>query len=168
MHSSLDPPWERAMSKWSATSRRCFPAVLCCAIVAALPAAAASNKDNKPSIAVKSSPLMGFAPFRVVLTAEVNGGPDDYEQYYCASVEWDMGDGIKAEEQQDCDPYEVGKSQIKRRYVREQVFNTPGEFRVTFKLKKKNKVVGTGATMIRVRPGARDGDEIIRLDSAGH
>ena len=72
---------------------------------------------------------MGFAPFRVVLTADVKGGPDDYEQYYCATIEWDMGDGNRAEQSADCDPYEAGKSQIKRRYVREQVFDTPASSR---------------------------------------
>lgn len=153
------------MSIWSATSRGSLVAVLCSGL-AVPPTAAASSKDdkpkdNKPTIAIKSAPAMGFAPFRVVLTADVKGGPDDYEQYYCATAEWDMGDGNRAEQADDCDPYEAGKSQIKRRYTREQVFDTPGEFRVVFKLKQKNKVVGTGVTTIRVR-GMRDGDEIIR------
>ncbi len=149
------------MSSWSATSRGWCLSLICCAF-AVSPTTAASDKDNKPSIALKSAPVTGFAPFRVVLTADVKGGPDDYEQYDCATAEWDMGDGNKAEQSVDCDPYEAGKSQIKRRYVREQVFDTPGEFRVLFKLKQKNKVVGSGATTIRVRPGLRDGDEIIR------
>jgi len=153
------------MSIWSATSRGSLVAILCSGL-AVLPTAAASSKDdkpkdNKPTIAIKSAPAMGFAPFRVVLTVDVKGGPDDYEQYYCATAEWDMGDGNRAEQADDCDPYEAGKSQIKRRYIREQVFDTPGEFRVVFKLKQKNKVVGTGVTTIRVR-GMRDGDEIIR------
>ena len=143
------------MSICSIRSRGFFPAVLFCS-AAALSSPAASGVDNKPSIAVRSAPAMGFAPFRVVLTADVKGGPDDYEQYYCATIEWDMGDGNKAEQQLDCDPYEAGKSQIKRRYVREQVFDTPGEFRVVFRLKQKNKVVGSGQTMIRVG-GIRDG-----------
>jgi hypothetical protein len=133
----------------SATSRGLFPTVLFCAL-AAISSSATSGKDNKPSIAVKSSPANGFAPFRAVLTADVKGGPDDYELYYCATIEWDMGDGNRAEEQQDCEPYEAGKSQIKRRYVREQVFDTPGEFRVLFRLKQKKKVVGTGQTTVRV------------------
>jgi hypothetical protein len=120
--------------------------------------AARSGTDNpKPSIELKVSPSMGFAPFRAVLTADIRGGADDYEQFYCATVEWDMGDGNKGEQQLDCDPYEAGKSQIKRRFVREQVFNTPGEYRVMFRLKQKNKVVGAGQTTIRVRPGLRDG-----------
>jgi hypothetical protein len=148
------------MSIRSAWPRRSLCILLGC--LAVLSTTAASSKDDKPSIGLKSAPAMGFAPFRVVLTADVKGGPDDYEQYYCATAEWDMGDGNKAEQAVDCDPYEAGKSQIKRRYVREQTFDTPGEFRVVFKLKQKNKVVGTGTTTIRVRPGLRDGDEIIR------
>ena len=82
------------MSIWSATSRGSLVAVLCSGL-AVLPTAAASSKDNKPkdnkpTIAIKSAPAMGFAPFRVVLTVDVKGGPDDYEQYYCATAEWDM------------------------------------------------------------------------------
>jgi hypothetical protein len=135
-----------------------FPFALLCAVAMVSPSAATKGpNDKKPSIAVKASPSMGFAPFRAVLTADVKGGPDDYEQYYCATIEWDMGDGNRAEQELDCDPYEAGKSQIKRRYVREQIFDTPGEFQVAFRLKQKNKVVGAGMTTIRVRPGLRDG-----------
>jgi hypothetical protein len=139
----------------TALSRGVFPVVVCGAVVV-LTGAAKVPGDDKPSISVKASPSVGFAPFRVVLTADVKGGPDDYEQFYCATVEWDMGDGNKSEQQIDCDPYEAGKSQIKRRYVKDQVFDLPGDFRVQFKLKQKNKVVGLGATTIRVRPGVRD------------
>jgi hypothetical protein len=116
-------------------------------------------KDDKPSISVKANPSTGFAPLRTVLTAEVKGGADDYEPFYCPTIEWDLGDGTKAEQQGDCDPYEAGKSTIKRRYVREQVFDyagDQGELKVQFRLKQKNKVVGAGNTVVRVRPGLRD------------
>lgn len=143
----------------SAASYRVLSASLLCAL--AVPAGTLAREngsdDPKPSIDLKVSPSMGFAPFRAVLTADIRGGADDYEQFYCATVEWDMGDGNKGEQQLDCDPYEAGKSQIKRRFVREQVFDTPGEYRVIFRLKQKKKVVGTGQTTIRVRPGLRDG-----------
>ena len=126
------------------------------AAVAAL-GATPSGKDTKPSIVVKATPTVGFAPMRIVLTADINGGPDDYEQFYCATAEWDMGDGNKSELNTDCDPYEPGKSQIKRRYVKEQVFQIPGDFRVAFNLKQKDKIVASGRTTIRVRPGLHDG-----------
>jgi len=128
-----------------------------CAAAIAASSATASGKDSKPSIAVKASPAVGFAPMRIVLTADINGGPDDYEQFYCATVEWDMGDGNKSEQKTDCDPYEPGKSLIKRRYVKEQMFQIPGDFKVLFTLKQKDKVVATGRTTIRVRPGLHDG-----------
>lgn len=128
-----------------------------CTAALAVVGVTASGKDSKPSIAVKAAPAVGFAPMRIVLTADVNGGPDDYEEFYCATVEWDMGDGNKSEQKADCDPYEPGKSLIKRRYVKEQMFQIPGDFRVLFTLKQKNKIVATGRTTIRVRPGLHDG-----------
>ena len=97
------------------------------------PRARDSKPDkDKPSIEVKSLPSMGFAPFRTVLTVDVKGGPDDYRAVSTArSVEWDIGDGDSGRaEDWTAIPYEAGKSQIKRRYVREQIFNSPGEFHV--------------------------------------
>jgi hypothetical protein len=146
------------------TALRSASAVLACAasIVLAAPTAFGNGpltrdgKDEKPSIAVKASPQIGFAPFNATLSAELRGGQDDYEQFYCATVEWDMGDGNRSEQKIDCDPYEAGKSQIRRRYTLSQTFDTAGEFRVQFRLKQKGKVVASGSTTVRVRPGIRD------------
>ena len=102
-----------------------------------------------------------------MLTAELKGGADDYEDFYCASVEWDWGDDTKSETKADCDPYEPGKSEIKRRYVQEHTFRAlttdmpgaasmptaPQQFRVRFVLKQKNKVVGSGQTVVEIRSG---------------
>ena len=114
------------------------------------------QKKSKPSIVLRSTPNIGFAPARFVITAEIVGGPDDYEDFYCATVEWDWGDDTRSETKQDCDPYEPGKSTFKRRFVMERTFNMPGEFRVQFRLKQKNKTVGVGRTDVRVRCGASD------------
>jgi hypothetical protein len=117
---------------------------------------------ERPNVSVKASPAVGFAPMRVVLTAELKGGQNDYEEFYCATVEWDitsvngLGDGNKSEQKLECDPYEAGKSEIKRRFVREQIFKTSGEYRIKFNLKQKNKVVGGAGTTIRVREGLGD------------
>jgi hypothetical protein len=112
---------------------------------------------TRPSVSVRANPATGFAPTRVVMTAELKGGVNDYADYYCPTVEWHWGDDTRAETRSDCDPYEAGKSEIKRRYVLDRVFQTPGEFRVEFKLKQKDKIVGAGSTMVRIRPGLRDG-----------
>ena len=149
-------------------------------VVAAAEEAAAQNK--KPSIKLKAQPPVGFSPMRVVITAELTGGSNDFEDFYCASVEWDWDDGTKSESKADCDPYEPGKSEIKRRYVGEHTFRanvgdvnpnssgslrtTPGsaagtdtqmpqnlQFRVKFTLKQKGKTVGSGQTTVEVRQG---------------
>ena len=102
---------EGSMTKSVAAFSRVLGIGVCTAALAVV-GVTASGKDSKPSIAVKAAPAVGFAPMRIVLTADVNGGPDDYEEFYCATVEWDMGDGNKSEQKADCDPYEPGKSLI--------------------------------------------------------
>ena len=153
-------------------------AALVTPVQATAPAQAPQNK--KPSINIRTNPRSGFSPLRVVLTAELTGGADDFEDFYCASVEWDWGDGTKSESKSDCDPYEAGKSEIKRRYAQEHTFRAnnsttssatgfsgaagdisqnqpPIQFRVRFSLKQKNKTVGSGQATIEVRPGLGDG-----------
>jgi hypothetical protein len=93
----------------------------------------------------------------MVLTAELKGGADDYEDFYCASVEWDWGDDTRSESRADCEPYEAGKSEIKRRFVIDHTYNFAGDYRVQFRLKQKKKVVGGGSTEVKIRPGIRDG-----------
>ena len=97
-----------------------------------------------------------MAPARVVLTAELTGGANDFEEFYCPSVEWEWGDGTKSESSSDCAPYEPGKSEIKRRFTVEHVFRA-GAYRVMFHLKRRDKSVGGASVNIQVRPGLRDG-----------
>jgi hypothetical protein len=140
--------------------RQALTAGLCAWVAASYqPGAAGAGADNKtkPGISVRASPTVGFSPARIVLTAEIKGGADDYEPFYCASVEWEWGDDTRSESRADCEPYEAGKSEIKRRFVTEHVFQTSGEYRVRFRLKQKDKVVGAGSTDVKVRPGIRDG-----------
>jgi hypothetical protein len=128
------------------------------------------DQKKKPSISVKANPALGFAPLRVVLTAELKGGANDFEDFYCAGVEWKFGEDwggdstkdMKAEAQTDCDPYEEGKSEIKRRYIKEQTFRIPGRYRILFRLKQKDKIVGSGQTTIDIREGIGGIDRIDR------
>ena len=150
------------MRQVSASFGRIVAGVACAATLAlgalARPEASDTVAENpKPSIKVKASPIVAFAPARIVLTAEVRGGANDYEEFYCPTVEWEFGDGTKAEATIDCDPYEAGKSEIKRRYTHDRVFRIPGDFNVEFRLKQKNKTVATGRTSVKVRPGLQDG-----------
>jgi hypothetical protein len=56
----------------------------------------------------------------------------------------------------DCDPYESGKSQIRRRFTTEHVFRRPGQFKVYFHLKRKDKTVASASATLQVQPGGRD------------
>lgn len=133
-----------------------LPALAGAVLLTAVTSFAASDK-TRPSVSVKANPSTGFAPTRVVVTAELKGGMDDFAEYYCPSIEWSWGDDTRSESKIDCEPYEPGKSEIKRRYVFDRVFQLPGDFRVEFRMKQKNKVVGHGSTTVRIRPGLRDG-----------
>jgi hypothetical protein len=110
----------------------------------------ANNK--KPSLSLKATPAVSFAPARVVMVAEVKGG-DDVEAFYCPSVEWEWGDGTTSLAETDCTPFEEGKSQIKRRYSVEHQYKNPGQFRVVLRLKKGDKVSAMANTNVQVRPG---------------
>jgi hypothetical protein len=128
-------------------------------------AAQKNDKDAKkeadaahPKLTLKAQPVISMAPSRVVLTAEVIGGPNDAEEYYCPGVEWDWGDGTQSESSADCAPYEAGKSEIKRRYTTEHIFRA-GAYRVTLRLKQHDRVAASATVNIQVRPGLRDGDQ---------
>ena len=112
--------------------------------------------DKKPKITVKANPSMGMSPVRIVASADITGGPNDNEQLYCAAVEWEWGDDTRTTNSADCDPFEAGKSEIKRRFSADHVYRMAGEYRVQFRLKRNGKVVGAGNTTVRIRPGLGD------------
>jgi hypothetical protein len=109
--------------------------------------------EKKPSVSLRASPAVAFAPARIFLTAEIRGGADDYEDLYCPTVEWDWGDGTASASQADCAPYESGKSQIRRRYAVEHVYRQAGGFRIQLRLKKGTRVNGFAQAVVQVRAG---------------
>ena len=133
--------------------RRLLPAILCALALAVSAQAAGPDKKDKPSISVKVSPMTGFSPARMVLTADLKGGANDYEEFYCATIEWDWGDDTRSESKTDCEPYEAGKSEIKRHFSIDHTFNTAGDYRVEFRLKQKDRVVATSTVNVQVRTG---------------
>jgi len=113
------------------------------------------DKDKRPTLKLTARPPLGMSPARVVLTADLNGGPNDAEDFYCPTVEWDWGDGTTSESSSDCEPYEPGKSEIRRRYTVEHVFRA-GNYRVALRLKKRDKMITSATVMVEIRPGIRD------------
>lgn len=130
-----------------------------CLAVAALDSAAAAQRDDKkddnrrPRITVRAQPSLATAPARIVITGELVGGADDFQEYYCPTVEWEWGDGTSSESEIDCPPYEEGKSQIRRRITTQHVFRQPGNFRIFLHLKQNKRAVGSGGATIQVQPG---------------
>ncbi len=125
-------------------------------IVPATLLARAQGDNRKPSLSLKATPAVSFAPARVVVVAEVKGGAEDNEEFYCPTVEWEWGDLTTSTVEADCEPYEAGKSQIKRRYTVEHRYKNPGGFRIRLLLKKGPKIIGTANTLVQVRPGLGD------------
>jgi hypothetical protein len=112
--------------------------------------------DKKPSLSLRATPPVGFSPLRVRFVVDVRGGADDYADFYCPAIEWDWGDGTISGNSEDCDPYQPGKSTIRRRYSIEHVFRQPGTFQVFFRLKQRDRVIAASSSNVQVRAGVRD------------
>ena len=141
---------------------RFFALILISTATAAM-ADAASPKDGKdtkesdkrPKLSLKAQPIISISPSRVTLRAELVGGANDYEEFYCPTVEWDWGDGTQSESTSDCEPYQQGKSEIKRRFTVEHVFRA-GYYQVAFRLKRHDKAVASAMVTVQVQAGAAD------------
>jgi hypothetical protein len=128
--------------------------------VFSVPAAAQAPKPaakERPTLVVRVTPPTGFTPLRVRASAEARDGSDDYAEFYCATVEWDWGDGTISENTGDCDPYEAGKSTIQRRFAADHVYRQAGSYRIAFRLKQKSRQVGGAVASVQVRSGAGEG-----------
>ena len=89
---------------------------------------------------------------RVVLTAELSGGANDFQEYYCPTVLWDWADGTESESTLDCEPYQAGKSEIKRRYTVQHIFRA-GAHKVWVRLKRNDKLLASANVTIQIQPG---------------
>lgn len=138
--------------------RRTLPVLALALSLGAAVYAQKSGEDKKPSLSLKATPLAGFAPLRVHVTVDVKGGPDDFQDYYCPAVEWEWGDDLRSGNSEDCAPYVAGKSEIQRRYSADHVFRYEGTYRLTLRLKQRDRVVAVSSTTVEVRPGLRSFD----------
>jgi hypothetical protein len=114
----------------------------------------AKGEGKRPQITLKVSPASGMVPVRISGIAELKGGDNDFEEFYCPTIEWNWGDGTISESSNDCDPYESGKSQIRRRYSVTHPYRQGGHYRISFRLKQKDKIVGAATTVVQLLGGA--------------
>jgi hypothetical protein len=116
--------------------------------------AKAKSEGKRPQIILKATPASGMVPVRISGVVELKGGANDFEEFYCPTIEWSWGDGTVSESSNDCEPYESGKSQIRRRYTVTHPYRQGGHYRISFRLKQKDKVVGTATTVVQLLGGA--------------
>jgi hypothetical protein len=127
-------------------------------IGSSVPAAQSGEKEQKkepkrPSLSLKATPGTGMVPARISATAEFKGGDDDFQDYYCPTIEWNWGDGTVSEASNDCEPYEAGVSQIRRRYTQSHTYKRAGSFRIVFRLKHRDRVLTSQTTLVRLLGG---------------
>jgi hypothetical protein len=115
------------------------------------------GETQKPSLSLRATPPVGFSPLRVRLVVDVRGGAEDFQDFYCPGIEWEWGDGTQSESSEDCEPYEAGKSTIRRRFSTEHTFRQPGSYQIFFRLKQRTRVVAATSANVQVRAGVRDG-----------
>jgi hypothetical protein len=118
---------------------------------------------DRPKLTLTPNHRMVSSPAHVVVTASVTGGADYDQQLYCPDLEWEWGDGTKSEESSDCDPFQTGKTEIKRHFTAEHAYlvessvdigrpSTDHEVSIRLRLKKYGKTVLSGVTSVRIKP----------------
>ena len=136
--------------------RRAITIAAACVALGALSAGAGQSEKERPKLSLKASPKVGRSPLRIVLSAELTGGANDYEEFYCPTVQWEWGDGTESESTLDCPPYEAGKSEIKRHFSVEHIFRNGGNHTVAFRLKRRDRVLVGATVQVQAQPGVRD------------
>lgn len=134
-------------------SQQCVVAGAIAATLALAGTAVSAQRGERPKVSLRAQPSIAVAPARVILTAELQGGADDFEEYYCPTVSWDWGDDTISESSNDCEPFVAGKTQIRRRFTVEHTFRREGSYKVYFHMKKKDRVLGSASATIQVQPG---------------
>ena len=114
---------------------------------------AEQEEEEQPELTLRARRNLGFAPVEIGFTGLLRWGADDNERFYCLSAEWDWDDGTRSESIFDCDPYEPGVSEIRRRFSRRHSYDIGGRYEIRLILKKRDEVIATARTAVRVQGG---------------
>ena len=111
--------------------------------------------DDRPELSLRATPTVGFVPLDVLFVGQLRGGADDFEDLYCVTVEWDWDDDTRSASTPDCEPYEPGSSEIRRRYSTRHRFHYGGRYEIRLNLKRRDDVVASARTVIEIRGDGR-------------
>jgi len=113
--------------------------------------AAGQGPDDDPRLRLRATPRVAFAGQSFLFVGQIRGGPDDNEELYCATIEWDWGDDTYSESTPDCEPFEPGRSEIRRRFSTRHTFDYAGRYEVRLNLKRRDDILISARTRIEVR-----------------
>ena len=114
-------------------------------------AAAGQGPDDDPRLRLRATPRVAFAPASILFVGQLRGGPDDNEELYCTTIEWDWGDDTLSESTPDCEPFEPGRTEIRRRFSVRHTFDYAGRYEVRLNLKRRDDILISARTRIEVR-----------------
>ena len=147
--------WTRSSLTLARYSAQLTAVVLAFLLATVGPSSHQRNENGDPELRLRATPRVGFSGTDILFIAALRGGPDDNEELYCASVEWDWDDDTRSERIPDCDPFEPGTSEIRRRFSQRHTFQQGGQYEVRFNLKKRGDVVLSARTTVQVRGNNR-------------
>ncbi len=133
------------------TSIGVLSAVLAVGQMADGQASSAQGPDDDPRLRLRATPRVAFAGQSFLFVGTLRGGPDDNEELYCATMEWDWGDDTYSESTPDCDPFEPGTSEVRRRFSTRHTFDYAGRYEVRLNLKRQDDILISARTRIEVR-----------------
>lgn len=147
------------MKPASTWRRRALPAallgivslVLATGQVADGQASSGQGPDDDPRLRLRATPRVAFAGQSFLFVGTLRGGPDDNEELYCATIEWDWGDDTYSESTPDCNPFEPGASEVRRRFSTRHTFDYAGRYEVRLNLKRQDDILISARTRIEVR-----------------
>ena len=143
----------------ASTRRRALPAVLIGVVSLVLAAGQGADghassrqgPDDDPRLRLRATPRVAFAPASFLFVGELRGGPDDNEELYCTTIEWDWGDDTVSESTPDCNPFEPGRTEIRRRFSVRHTFDYQGRYEVRLNLKRRDDILISARTRVEVR-----------------
>ena len=124
-------------------------------LLTSLATAAGQDDDGDARLRLRATPNVSFAPASVLFVGQIRGGPDDNEELYCPTVEWEWDDDTISSQTVDCDPFQPGVTEIQRRFSVRHTFDYAGQYDVRLHLKQGDDVVITSRVRVEIRGNNR-------------
>tara|TARA_B100000949_G_C14019978_1_gene340887 strand:- start:75 stop:524 length:450 start_codon:yes stop_codon:yes gene_type:complete len=109
------------------------------------------DRDDDPDLRLRATPRVSLVPAEILFVGQIRGGPDDNEELYCPTIEWDWDDDTTSEQTLDCDPYEPGVTKIRRRFSVRHRYDYGGRYDVRLHLKRRDDILISARVRVEVR-----------------